>query len=95
METKRPTQLAIDGKVISIEKIGEKSLAQFAAQLKQNGIVLEQERLERVYTHCRGEKTAEEQAIEAQAKAKAEQAKAQAKAQAEQAKAAALARIEK
>lgn len=84
METKKPTQLAIDGKVISIEKIGEKSLAQFAAQLKQNGIVLEQERLERVYAHCRGEKTAKEQAIEAQEKAKAEQAKA-----------AALARIKK
>lgn len=45
-----PKQLAIDGKVISIEKIGEKTQAQFAAQLKQNGIVLEEERLASIYT---------------------------------------------
>ena len=44
-----PTQLAIEGKVISIEKIGEKTKAQFAAQLKQNGIVLDDERLQSVY----------------------------------------------
>lgn len=49
--TKRqmPKQLAIGGKVISIEKIGEKTQAQFAAQLKQNGIVLEEERLKAIY----------------------------------------------
>lgn len=52
MEKKKqtmPTQLAIEGKVISIEKIGEKTKAQFAAQLKQNGIVLDDERLQSVY----------------------------------------------
>lgn len=49
--TKRqmPKQLAIGGKVISIEKIGEKTQAQFAAQLKQNGIVLEEGRLKAIY----------------------------------------------
>lgn len=49
-----PTQLAIDGKVISIEKIGEKTQAQFAAQLKQNGIVLDDERLQSVYETFHG-----------------------------------------
>ena len=34
MENKKPTKLAICGKIISIEKIGEKSLKQFASQLK-------------------------------------------------------------
>ena len=50
METKMPKSLAINGKVISIERIGEKTQAQFAAQLKQNGIVLEEERLKAVYS---------------------------------------------
>ena len=59
METKQkqptmPAQLAIDGKVISIEKIGEKTQAQFAAQLKQNGIVLDEERLQSVYETFHG-----------------------------------------
>ena len=45
-----PKSLAINGKVISIERIGEKTQAQFAAQLKQNGIVLEEERLKAVYS---------------------------------------------
>lgn len=58
--TKRPTQLAIDGKVISIEKIGEKSLAQFKAQLKQNGLQIEDERAKRVYDACYGGKSNEE-----------------------------------
>lgn len=49
-----PAQLAIDGKVISIEKIGEKTQAQFAAQLKQNGIVLDDERLQSVYETFHG-----------------------------------------
>lgn len=49
-----PTQLAIEGKVISIEKIGEKTKAQFAAQLKQNGIVLNEERLQSVYETFHG-----------------------------------------
>lgn len=58
MEAKKqqtmPAQLAIDGKVISIEKIGEKTQAQFAAQLKQNGIVLDDERLQSVYETFHG-----------------------------------------
>ena len=59
MDTKQkqptmPAQLAIDGKVISIEKIGEKTQAQFAAQLKQNGIVLDDERLQSVYETFHG-----------------------------------------
>jgi hypothetical protein len=53
METKRPTQLAIDGKVISIEKIGEKSLAQWKAQLKLAGLTVEDERAEFLYTELR------------------------------------------
>ena len=54
-----PAQLAIDGKVISIEKIGEKTQAQFAAQLKQNGIVLDDERLQSVYETFHGMAVAE------------------------------------
>lgn len=59
MDTKQkqptmPAQLAIDGKVISIEKIEEKTQAQFAAQLKQNGIVLDDERLQSVYETFHG-----------------------------------------
>lgn len=38
MENKKPTKLAICGKVISIEKIGEKSLAQWKSQLKLSKI---------------------------------------------------------
>lgn len=53
METKRPTQLAIDGKVISIEKIGEKSLAQWKAQLKLAGLTIEDERAEFLYNELR------------------------------------------
>ena len=53
METKRPTQLAIDGKVISIEKIGEKSLAQWKAQLKLAGLTIEDDRAEYLYTELR------------------------------------------
>lgn len=53
METKRPTQLAIDGKVISIEKIGEKSLAQWKAQLKLAGLTIEDARAEFLYTELR------------------------------------------
>ena len=49
MEKIKPTKLAIAGKVIDISKIGEKTLAQFRAQLKANGIVLEEESLERLY----------------------------------------------
>lgn len=66
MKQEAPKHLAIDGKVISIEKIGEKTQAQFAAQLKQNGIVLDDERLQSVYTtlHDIAVKAAEETAEE-------------------------------
>lgn len=59
-----PKKLAIDGKVISIEKIGEKSQAQFAAQLKQNGIVITEERLTDLYNtlHDMAARAAEEAA---------------------------------
>lgn len=53
METKRPTKLAIDGKIVSIEKIGEKSLAQWKAQLKLAGLTIEDERAEYLYTELR------------------------------------------
>ena len=56
----RPQQLAICGKVISIAKIATKNKAQFAQQLKQNGIVLDEERLQKVYDACGGGKSDEE-----------------------------------
>lgn len=49
MENKKPTKLAICGKVISIEKIGEKSLKQFASQLKLAGVVADAAYIEHVY----------------------------------------------
>lgn len=59
MEAKK---LAIAGKVIDVTKIGDKSQAQFAAQLKQNGIVLTPERLNRIYLKLRGEYKPKEKA---------------------------------
>ena len=56
----RPQTLAIDGKVISIANIATKSVKQFAAQLKQNGIVLDEARLQSVYDACGGGKSDEE-----------------------------------
>lgn len=53
METKRPTKLAICGKVISIEKIGEKSLAQWKNQLKLAKIDVSDAEAERVYNDVR------------------------------------------
>ena len=50
----RPKTLAICGKVINIERIGEKSLAQFKAQLRQNGIVIDDEYASHVYESCAG-----------------------------------------
>lgn len=49
-QAEAPKTLAIEGKVINIENIGSKTKAQFAAQLKANGIVLEEDRLQSVYT---------------------------------------------
>ena len=53
-ETKKPTKLAICGKVVSIEKIGEKSLAQFKAQLKNAGVVADEAYVAHVYEQCGG-----------------------------------------
>ena len=53
-EFKRPQTLAICGKVISISKIGEKSFAQFKAQLKQNGITVDDAYAQHVYDACNG-----------------------------------------
>lgn len=72
--TKRPTKLAIDGKVISIEKIGEKSLAQWKNQLKLAGLSIEDKRAEYLYTELRkrieraaqAEQAAQEQAAQEQ-----------------------------
>ena len=50
----RPQTLAICGKVINIAKIGEKTFAQFKAQLKQNGIEADEAYLHHVYDACNG-----------------------------------------
>lgn len=72
--------LAIRGKVINVEKIAEKTQAQFAAQLKQNGIVLDPEYLEQLYKNLRGELTDAQAAAKAEAEAKAAKTKAEAEA---------------
>lgn len=56
-EFKRPTTLAIDGKQINVAKIGEKTLAQFKQQLKQNGLEINPERAASVYNSLGGGKT--------------------------------------
>lgn len=43
-------KLGINGKVVDITNIASKSKAQFAAQLKQAGVILDEARLESVYT---------------------------------------------
>lgn len=60
METKKPTKLAICGKVISIEKIGEKSLAQWKAQLKNAGISADAAYIEHVYNQLGGRNAVKE-----------------------------------
>lgn len=54
MENQKPKKLAICGKVISIEKIGEKSLAQWKAQLKNAGVTADAAYIEHVYKQCGG-----------------------------------------
>ena len=93
METKKPTKLAIGGKVISIEKIGEKSFAQWKAQLKNAGISVDATTAERLYLNLRGELTPEQKAAKEAAEAKAEQIKAEAEARAEAARKAAEAKF--
>ena len=56
-EFKRPTMLAIDGKQVNVSKIGEKTLAQFKQQLKQNGLEIDPERAASVYNSLGGGKT--------------------------------------
>ena len=45
----KPKKLFIDGKVVNVAKIGEKTIAQFMQQLKQNGLEISPERAEKVY----------------------------------------------
>ena len=80
METTKPTKLAIGGKAISIEKIGEKSLAQWKAQLKNAGISVDATTAERLYLNLRGELTPEQKAAKEAAEAKAAAIKAAAEA---------------
>lgn len=54
METKKPSKLAICGKVISVDKIGEKSLAQFKSQLKLAGVEADAAYIEHVYNAIGG-----------------------------------------
>ena len=91
MET-TPTKLAIDGKIISIEKIAEKSLAQWKAQLKNAGLTIDDERAEKLWLNLRGELTEEQQAAKAAAEAKAAEIKAAAEAKAKAAQEAAEAK---
>lgn len=77
METKR---LAIKGKVITFNDIENKSLAQFKQQLKQNGVVIDDETAHRLWCNLRGELTEEQQAAKAAAEAKAAELKAAAEA---------------
>ena len=69
---KRPQTLAICGKVVNISKIGEKTFAQFKAQLKQNGIEAEDAYFQHVYATCNGGVSDEELQARIEA-AKAEQ----------------------
>lgn len=59
-EFKRTETLAIDGKVINVAKIGEKTFAQFNAQLKQNGLDVKPARAQAIYDSLGGGKTDEE-----------------------------------
>lgn len=68
---KKSTKLAIGGKVISTEKIGEKSLAQWKEQLENAGISVDANTVERLYLNLRGELTPEQRAAKEAAEAKA------------------------
>ena len=70
MEAVQPTKLAIDGKIISIEKIADKSLAQWKAQLKNAGLTIDDERAEKLWLNLRGELTPEQRAAKEAAEAK-------------------------
>lgn len=64
------TKLAICGKIVNIEKIAEKSLAQFADQLRRNGIQLPDEEVKATYDSLK-QRIADE--VEYQNKLKAQQ----------------------
>ena len=49
-------KLGINGKVVDITNIAKKSKAQFKAQLKQAGVEIDDERLEKVYTTLHDQK---------------------------------------
>lgn len=66
-EIQRPQTLAICGKVINISKIGEKTFAQFRAQLKQNGMEADEAYLQHVYEQCNGGVSDEELAARVEA----------------------------
>lgn len=78
-------KLFIDGKKVDVEKIADKTLPQFKAQLKQAGLSVSDERAESIYKTLRHEQPvpAEVQARIDAAKAKAEEIAAKAKAAAE------------
>ena len=95
MENKKPTKLAICGKVISIEKIGEKSLAQWKNQLRLAGISVDEATAERLYLNMRGELTPEQQADKEAAEKHAAELKAAAEKHAAELKAAAQAKFNK
>ena len=80
MAEKKPTKLAIGGKVISIEKIGEKSLAQWKNQLRLAGISVDEETADRLYLNLRGELTPEQKAAKEAAEKHAAELKAAAEA---------------
>lgn len=80
MAEKKPTKLAICGKVISIEKIGEKSLAQWKNQLRLCGVSVDEATAERLYLNLRGELTPEQKAAKEAAEKRAAELKAAAEA---------------
>lgn len=67
-------RLFIEGKAVNVERIAEKTLAQFSTQLKQAGIAISAEHTESIYQSLRHEE---------QVPAEVEQTKARIKAEAE------------
>ena len=63
-KTKKPTELCLCGKKINIERIMEKSQAQFANQLRMNGIELPETELANLYQVLTATPQTEEKAQE-------------------------------
>ena len=78
-------RLFIEGKAVNVERIAEKTQAQFSAQLKQAGITISAERTESIYLALRHEEPvpAEVEETKARIKAEAEARAAQIKAEAQ------------